>query len=65
MTNCLAYYRTSSATNVGEDKDSLKRQKQAVEEYAKKNKLNIVREFYDKAVSGSCLLYTTDDADDS
>ena len=26
MTNCLAYYRTSSATNVGEDKDSLKRQ---------------------------------------
>ena len=53
MTNCLAYYRTSSVTNVGEDKDSLKRQKQAVEEYAKKNKLNIVREFYDKAVSGS------------
>ena len=41
MTNCLAYYRTSSATNVGEDKDSLKRQKQAVEDYAKKNKLTV------------------------
>lgn len=53
MTNCLAYYRTSSATNVGEDKDSLKRQKQAVEDYAKKNKLTIIKEFYDKAVSGS------------
>ncbi len=49
----VAYYRTSSATNVGADKDSLKRQKEAVAEYAKSNKIEIVREFYDAAVSGA------------
>ena len=46
---CVAYYRTSSATNVGSDKDSLKRQQEAVQAYAKSNKLQIVREFYDEA----------------
>ena len=50
---CVAYYRTSSATNVGSDKDSLKRQQEAVQAYAKSNKLEIVREFYDAAVSGA------------
>ena len=49
----VAYYRTSSATNVGADKDSLKRQKEAVANYAKSNKIEIVREFYDAAVSGA------------
>ena len=49
----VAYYRTSSATNVGADKDSLKRQKEAVAVYAKSNKIEIVREFYDAAVSGA------------
>ena len=49
----VAYYRTSSATNVRVDKDSLKRQKEAVAEYAKSNKIEIVREFYDAAVSGA------------
>ena len=52
----VAYYRTSSATNVGADKDSLKRQKEAVANYAKSNKIEIVREFYDAAVSGSALV---------
>lgn len=48
----VAYYRTSSAANVGEDKDSLPRQKAAVARYAKANRLAIVSEFYDAAVSG-------------
>ena len=50
---CCVYYRTSSASNVGADKDSLKRQKDAVHSYAKQNKIKIVREFYDAAVSGA------------
>mgnify|MGYP001250217589 CR=1 FL=1 len=48
-----AYYRTSSASNVGSDKDSLKRQKEAVHAYAKAKGIEIVREFYDAAVSGA------------
>jgi DNA invertase Pin-like site-specific DNA recombinase len=49
----VAYFRTSSATNVGDDKDSLKRQRDAVLKYAKSHKLALVREFYDPAVSGA------------
>ena len=51
--SAVAYYRTSSATNVGADKDSMKRQKDAVEAYAKRVGLDVVREFYDPAVSGA------------
>ena len=49
----VSYFRTSSATNVGQDKDSLKRQREAVIAYAKFHKLKIVDEFYDPAVSGA------------
>jgi DNA invertase Pin-like site-specific DNA recombinase len=49
----VAYFRTSSQTNVGIGKDSLPRQQQAVQDYAKANGLTIVREFYDPAVSGA------------
>lgn len=49
----VAYYRTSSATNVGQDKDSLKRQQDAVRAYAAAHQLEVVREFYDAAVSGA------------
>ena len=49
----VAYMRTRSATNVGPDKDSLKRQLGAVRAYAKNKKLKVVREFYDPAVSGA------------
>jgi DNA invertase Pin-like site-specific DNA recombinase len=49
----VAYYRTSSATNVGADKDSLPRQREAVKAYAQSQELEIVREFYDAAVSGA------------
>lgn len=48
----VAYYRTSSSTNVGEDKDSLKRQQAAVAAYAKAQGIRVVREFADAAVSG-------------
>ena len=49
----VAYYRTSSASNVGDDKDSEKRQRAAVASYAQSAGFNVVREFYDAAVSGA------------
>ena len=51
--NVCAYYRTSSNTNVGNDKDSKKRQQHSVRTYAQSKGLNVVREFYDKGVSGT------------
>jgi DNA invertase Pin-like site-specific DNA recombinase len=48
----IAYLRTSSAANVGADKDSEHRQRQAIEAFAKRNGFEIVAEFYDAAVSG-------------
>src|SRR3954447_24284972 len=49
----VAYYRTSSAANVGADKDSVQRQRDAVTAYAAAHRLEIVREFHDAAVSGA------------
>jgi len=49
----VAYLRTSSATNVGADKDSDKRQRQAIEAFAKAAGYSIVETFYDAAVSGA------------
>jgi DNA invertase Pin-like site-specific DNA recombinase len=49
----VAYYRTSSAANVGADKDSERRQREAVASYAKAARVEVVREFYDAAVSGA------------
>ena len=49
----VAYLRTSSRTNVGADKDSDKRQRAAVEAYAKAAGYEIVDTFYDAAVSGA------------
>jgi DNA invertase Pin-like site-specific DNA recombinase len=50
----LAYLRTSSAANLGADKDSDKRQLAAIEAYAKANGFEIVRPpTYDAAVSGA------------
>jgi DNA invertase Pin-like site-specific DNA recombinase len=49
----VAYFRTSSATNVGPDKDSERRQRDAVLAYAKAARLTVEREFYDAAVSGT------------
>ena len=49
----VAYLRTSSRTNVGADKDSDKRQRAAIEAYAKAAGYEIVESFYDAAVSGA------------
>ena len=61
MKTACAYYRTSSATNVQTDKatreqqykDSLIRQQVAVREFASRNGIEIVHEYYDAAVSGA------------
>ena len=45
MATAVAYYRTSSAANVGEDKDSLRRQQEAVMSYADNKDINVVEEF--------------------
>jgi len=50
----LAYLRTSSAANVGQDKDSDKRQLAAIEAYARRAGYEIVQPpTYDAAVSGA------------
>ena len=49
----VAYLRTSSAANVGADKDSDKRQRQAIAAYAKQAGVEIVETYYDEAVSGA------------
>jgi DNA invertase Pin-like site-specific DNA recombinase len=49
----VAYYRTSSAANCGPDKDSLRRQQEAVRAHAAAHGLAIVGEFHDAAVSGA------------
>jgi DNA invertase Pin-like site-specific DNA recombinase len=49
----VAYLRTSSAANVGADKDSEKRQRAAIAAFAKAAGYSIVAEFYDAAVSGA------------
>jgi len=49
----LAYLRTSSATNVGEGKDSDKHQREAIEAFARYAGHELVETFYDAAVSGA------------
>jgi DNA invertase Pin-like site-specific DNA recombinase len=49
----VAYLRTSSPTNVGPDKDSDKRQRDAIQAYAKSAGYVIVDGFYDAAVKGA------------
>ena len=44
---CVSYYRTSSLSNVGEEKDSLKRQKSVVHRYCDNNGYKIENEFYE------------------
>src|SRR6478609_7801235 len=49
----VAYLRTSSAANVGAEKDSDQRQRTATEAFAKQARFTIVGEYYDAAVSGA------------
>jgi DNA invertase Pin-like site-specific DNA recombinase len=53
MLKAVSYLRTSSAANVGADKDSDKRQRAAIHSFAKRERLEIVEEFYDADVSGA------------
>jgi DNA invertase Pin-like site-specific DNA recombinase len=52
-TAAVAYLRTSSAQNVGEDKDSAKRQRLAIAGYAGRAGFDLVGEFSDPGVSGA------------
>jgi DNA invertase Pin-like site-specific DNA recombinase len=52
-TEAVAYIRTSSAANVGPDKDSDKRQRAAIEAFAERAAVSLVGEFTDAAVSGA------------
>jgi DNA invertase Pin-like site-specific DNA recombinase len=49
----VAYIRTSSAGNVGADKDSETRQRVAINGFAKRSRLTLVDEFSDPGVSGA------------
>lgn len=51
-TPAYAYMRTSSAANVGADKDSDKRQRAAISAFALLSDYDIVGEYYDAAVTG-------------
>lgn len=49
----IGYLRTSSASNVGADKDSDKRQRAAIEAFATRAGIEVVDWYYDAAVSGA------------
>ena len=51
--HAIAYLRTSSAANVGADKDSDRRQREAMQAFACRAGYELVGEFYDAAVSGA------------
>jgi DNA invertase Pin-like site-specific DNA recombinase len=53
MKPAYGYLRTSSATNVGEDKDSERRQQTAIEGYAKAAGYRIAGWYRDPAISGA------------
>src|SRR3954454_13150402 len=52
-TPAIAYLRTSLAANVGADKDSDKRQRDAIAAFAKRAGFVVVDDFYAPAVSGA------------
>ena len=53
LTKAVAYFRTSSMTNVGDEKDTLKRQRQAVTAFAKSAGYEIIAEYSDNGVKGA------------
>jgi DNA invertase Pin-like site-specific DNA recombinase len=52
LVKAVAYFRTSSMTNVGEDKDTLKRQRDAVSAFAKRAGYELIAEYSDDGVKG-------------
>jgi DNA invertase Pin-like site-specific DNA recombinase len=53
LVQAVAYLRTSSAANVGADKDSEKRQRAAIEAYARAAGFEVMDSYYDEAVGGA------------
>src|SRR4051812_12039606 len=53
LSDAVAYLRTSSATNTGPDKDSERRQREAIQAFAKRAGFALVAEFSDPGVSGA------------
>jgi DNA invertase Pin-like site-specific DNA recombinase len=53
LAKAVAYFRTSSMTNVGDDKDTLKRQREAVTAFAKNAGYQIIEEYTDDGVKGA------------
>ena len=49
----FAYLRTSSATNIGKDKESGRRQLHAIEGFAKRAGIELAGTYHDEAVKGS------------
>ena len=49
----VGYFRTSSKSSSGEDKDSGKRQKHSVHTFCKSKGWTVVKDFWDKGVSGT------------
>jgi DNA invertase Pin-like site-specific DNA recombinase len=54
----ISYLRTSSASGLGEDRDSQARQRRAISAYAKRARYELVAEFADEAVRGADLIET-------
>lgn len=52
----IGYTRTSSASNIGDDKDSVPRQRKAIQAYANKAGYRIVAWFDDPAVAGDDMI---------
>ena len=53
LVKAIAYFRTSSETNVGADKDSQRRQREAVAKYAKAAGYELIAEYSDDGVKGA------------
>ena len=51
--NAVAYFRTSTDTNIGAGKDTLLRQREAVEKFARAAGYEIVAEYFDADVKGA------------
>ena len=53
LTKAVSYLRTSSMTNVGDDKDTLRRQRQAVTKFASTAGYELVAEYSDDGAKGA------------
>jgi DNA invertase Pin-like site-specific DNA recombinase len=56
LEKAVGYVRTSSATNVGQDKDSEKRQRAAIEAFAKRGGFELIARFNDRPLAARTRL---------